>query len=109
MKKLLLSSIIMFGVCSFASAQTTEGVAAKKAEAKKNANAAAFTNSASVTPQKSASATNELTTVNADGTVGAAVAAPVAVTTERSDADKAKKIEAVKEAEKATQRKAKEN
>jgi hypothetical protein len=44
MKKLLLSSIIILGVCSFVTAQNATGVNPKKAEAK--------TNSAATTPQK---------------------------------------------------------
>ncbi|MBK7121452.1 MAG: hypothetical protein IPH68_00865 [Chitinophagaceae bacterium] len=68
MKKLLLSSIIMLGICSFASAQN-----ATDAKSKKLAPAAP---AATATPQKSAVATQQNVITNADGTEAAVVATP---------------------------------
>lgn len=60
MKKLLLSSIIMFGVCSFATAQNvTTGSKLQKASA--------TTTSISPAPQKSVAATGSETIVGEDG------------------------------------------
>ncbi|MEO6254234.1 MAG: hypothetical protein ABIO79_13055 [Ferruginibacter sp.] len=59
MKKLLLSSIIMFGICGFVTAQNaTDSKLAKKS--------AATTTSATATPQKSAVEATPTLTTNAD-------------------------------------------
>ncbi|MBK7557249.1 MAG: hypothetical protein IPI54_02580 [Chitinophagaceae bacterium] len=88
MKKLLLSSIIMLGICSFASAQN-----ATDAKSKKLAPAAP---AATATPQKSAVATQQNVITNADGTEAAVVAtpAPSDAKTTATDAEMAKKKEA---------------
>ena len=108
MKKLLLASIIMLGICSFANAQTlVETVQAKKAAAKNNTTAPATTNATSLTPQKAVAAAPAATIVNADGTVVEAKAA--VTTTERTDAERATKMEQIKQAEKAAAKKTKDN
>ena len=90
MKKLLLSSIIMLGICSFASAQN-----ATDAKSKKLAPAAP---AATATPQKSAVATQQNVITNADGTVVAPAATGTVAPTESkataTDAEMAKKKEA---------------
>ena len=97
MKKLLLSSIIMFGICGFVTAQNATDSKLRQASTKPTA-----TSAVTATPQKAASATNENAVVmNADGTPAPANA--VAPTTKRvrttdakvsqTDADLAKKKE----------------
>ncbi len=110
MKKLLLASIIMFGICSFANAQTPEAVKAKKEAAKMNNNSTspAITNINGVTPATATAAT--ATTVDIDGTV--VVDAKVAPT-DKTDAEKTKLIDQQKakkiEQEKAAVKKQKDN
>ena len=111
MKKLLLSSIIMLGICGIATAQTARDSKAKLAPAS--------TTSATATPQKAAWATNEnVVIVNADGTTAATndVTAPdtkvaqsdkkAALQVSQTDADIAKKkeMEAAKTAAPATKK-----
>jgi len=104
MKKLLLASIIMFGICSFTYAQTPDAVKAKKEAAKKNNSAVtpAFTNPNGLTPQKAAVATT--TAVDIDGTVVESKAATI----EKTDAEIAKKVAQAKEAEKSAVKKTKD-
>lgn len=73
MKKLLLTSIIMFGVCGFITAQNT-------VDSKAKFKSTSSTTSATAVPQKAAS-TNDLQTTRADGTVvsGADATVPVKV------------------------------
>ncbi|MGB4845262.1 MAG: hypothetical protein WBP16_12420 [Ferruginibacter sp.] len=112
MKKLLLASIIMFGICSFASAQSSDIQAKKDARKKvtenKTATAAtpALTNAAGVKPQSSATSQTDdvkaTTVVNADGTVATVPAAAKTATPDskteasKTDADDAKKKEAAR-------------
>lgn len=74
MKKVLLSSIIMFGVCSFVTAQNATGSKLGKAQA--------TTTSSSATPQKAAVdaslATNDVDPVKPASSKTNAVAAPAA-------------------------------
>ena len=88
MKKLLLASIITFGICSFAGAQSVTNKD-RKDEAKKNGNAP--TSVVSTTPQKSVAVA--ATTSDATGVV---VDAQAPATTDRTDAEKAKKMEQVR-------------
>lgn len=96
MKKLLLSSVIMFGVCSFAHAQNDVNDAKFK-------KAATPVNSISPAPQKEAVATGtELKTTDADAaaTTTSTKAAAATTTVDASgvvvDAQSAKKAEAKK-------------
>jgi len=99
MKKLLLSSIIMFGICGFVTAQNATDSKLRQASTKQTT-----TSAATATPQKAASATSEKAPVmNADGTAAPAPTNAVAPTTKRvrstdakvsqTDADLAKKKE----------------
>ncbi len=78
MKKLLLSSIIMFGVCGFVTAQNaTEGQS-------KKANKSTIASPAAPTPQKSAFATTApADVINADGTVAAKSADAPAIASDK--------------------------
>ena len=87
MKKLLLSSIIMLGICSFVTAQNATDAKSKK-----------LAPAATATPQKSAVATQQNVITNADGTVVAPAATGTVAPTESkataTDAEMAKKKEA---------------
>jgi len=88
MKKLLLSSIIMLGICSFATAQN-----AKDAKSTRLAPAAP---AATATPQKAAVTSQQNVITNADGTEAAGVATPAPTDSKATttDAEIAKKKEA---------------
>lgn len=63
MKKLLLASIIMFGICSFVTAQKTTATKSSRVPINKSAASTttpALTNSAGITPSKAAVSTNDL-------------------------------------------------